>query len=130
MTVTRRSILKVGAGFLLAGVSGSAYARFVEPGGSLALTRYALFPEGWTPGLNLRLVVLSDLHCGSAHMPLSRIDEIVEISHQLDADMILLLGDYVTRERSNVHGLAPQTWARALGRLRRGGGRRQRVVRS
>lgn len=118
MTVTRRSIIKVGAGFLLAGASGGAYARYLEPGGSVALTRHSLTPPGWTTGLRLRVVALADLHCGSAHMPLSRIGEIVEITHSLEPDIVVLLGDYVTREARNVHGLGPGIWSRALGRLR------------
>ncbi len=118
MTVTRRSLLKIGAGFLLTGASGGAYARYVEPGGSLAVTRYALSPAGWTPGLKLRVVALSDLHCGSAHMPLSRINEITEISHGLEPDVIVLLGDYITRTSRNMHGLSPATWSKALGRLK------------
>ena len=118
MTVTRRSILKVGAGFLLAGAGGGAYARYLEPGGSLALAQYAFKPPVWPEGLRLRIVALSDLHCGSAHMPLARIDEIAEISHRLEPDIIALLGDYVTRASSNVHQIAPSQWARSLARLK------------
>jgi uncharacterized protein len=118
MPVTRRSIIKVGAGFLLAGASGGAYARYVEPGGSLALARYSLTPPGWTPGLKLRIVALADLHCGGAHMPLSRIGEIVELTHALEPDIVVLLGDYVTREARNVHGLSPKVWSQALGQLK------------
>ena len=118
MTVTRRSIIKVGAGFLLTGVSGGAYARFVEPGGSMALARYRLTPPRWTAGLNVRLVALADLHCGSAHMPLSRIEEIVDITHALEPDVIVLLGDYVTSKRRMVHDISHAQWASALKRLR------------
>ncbi len=118
MIVTRRSILKIGAGLLLTGASSAAYARFVEPAGSLALTRYRLTPPRWTSGLKLRVVALSDLHCGSAHMSLARIDEIIEICHALEPDLIVLLGDYITGQRSNVHELSPRTWSTALGRLR------------
>ncbi len=117
MTHTRRLILKVGAGLLLTGVSGGAYARFVEPGGSMALARYRLSPKGWTPGLRLRLVALADLHCGSAHMPLSRVNEIVDITHALQPDLIVLLGDYITGRRRMVHEISPAMWAKALGRL-------------
>lgn len=118
MTVTRRSIIKVGAVFLSASGSGAAYARYLEPGGSLALTRYRPAPTVWTPGLKLRIVALADLHCGSAHMSLSRINEIVDVTHALEPDLVVLLGDYVTRPSRNVHDLAPQTWARALARLK------------
>jgi uncharacterized protein len=118
MTVTRRSIIKVGAGLFLAGATGGAYSRFVEPGGTLALTRHAFTPEGWTPGLKLRVVALSDLHCGGAHMSLARIQEIVEITHSLEPDVVVLLGDYVTTRISNVHDMSPKTWSAALARLK------------
>jgi uncharacterized protein len=118
MTVTRRSIVKVGAGFLLAGASGAAYARYIEPGGALALTRYRLHPPGWTTGLSLRIAALSDLHCGGAHMSLQRIEQIVEATHALEPDIVVLLGDYITRKASNVHDVSPQQWSRALGRLK------------
>lgn len=118
MPVTRRSIITVGAGFLLAAASGAAYGRYVEPGGALALTRYRLSPPGWTAGLKLRIVALADLHCGSAHMPLARIEEIVAATHALEPDVIVLLGDYVASEWRNVYGLTPKVWASALAKLR------------
>ncbi len=118
MTVSRRSILTIGAGFFLAGAGGAAYGRFIEPGGSLALARHAFTPPRWTPGLKLRIAALSDLHCGGAHMPLSRIQDIVEATLALEPDLILLLGDYVTSERRNVHGVGPGVWSRELGRLK------------
>lgn len=117
MTVSRRNLLIGGAGFLLAGASGAAYARYVEPGGAFALTRRALTPALWTAGLKLRVVVLADLHCGSVHMPLGRVREIVDTTAALSPDMVLLLGDYVTRERSNVHQVSAADWSRELSRL-------------
>lgn len=118
MTVSRRAFLTAGAGFFMAGVGGAAYARYIEPGGAFALTRHAFTPALWTPGLKLRVAALADLHCGSAHMSLARIQDVVETTHALQPDLILLLGDYVTRDRRNVHQVAPAQWARELGRLR------------
>lgn len=118
MTVLRRSLLKAGAGFFLSALGGAAYARYVEPGGAFAVTRRRLTPALWTPGLKLRVAALADLHCGSAHMSLSRIREAVELTHALEPDLIVLLGDYVTRQSRNVHGVTPAEWSRELGRLR------------
>jgi hypothetical protein len=117
MTVTRRSILKVGAGFVLAGATTGAYARYLEPGGALLVRRHVFTPARWTPGLKLRVVCLADLHCGSAHMSLARIRQMIEISHALEPDLICLLGDYVTRERRNVHAVTPRQWSAELARL-------------
>jgi hypothetical protein len=116
--VTRRQILTIGAGLFLLGGGSAAYARFVEPAGSLALARHALTPRGWTPGLKLRIVALADFHCGSAHMPRARVAEIVEIAHAMEPDVIVLLGDYVSPAHRNVHELTPRDWAPELARLK------------
>ncbi|MCO4053856.1 MAG: metallophosphoesterase [Bosea sp.] len=118
MTVTRRSILKIGAGLFLTGASGAAYARYMEPGGAFAITRHRLTPPGWTPGLRLRLVALTDLHSGGVHMPLARIAEIVDTTHALEPDAVVLLGDYITRLQRNVHGVSMAQWSQELARLR------------
>ncbi len=118
MTVSRRSLLLAGAGVVLSGVGTAAYARFIEPGGAFQITRRAFTPARWTPGLELRIAVLADLHCGSAHMPLARVREAVDAALALEPDMILLLGDYVAGRRRNTHDVTPQQWARELVRLR------------
>ncbi len=116
--VTRRQILAIGAGLFLLGGASAAYARFIEPSGSLALAHHALTPFDWPTGLRLRIVALADFHCGSAHMPRARIGEIVEIAHALEPDLIVLLGDYVTSQRRNLHALRPGDWAPELARLK------------
>jgi uncharacterized protein len=118
VTITRRGVLTIGAGLCLAGAAGAAYARFIEPAGSFAITRHTFRPRVWHEGLKLRVVALSDLHCGSAHMSLGRIERIVDLAHALEPDLIVLLGDYVTRARYNVHEMTPAVWSRALSRLR------------
>jgi predicted MPP superfamily phosphohydrolase len=75
-------------------------------------------PPDWTPGLSLRVAVLSDLHCGGVHMPLSRLSEIVDITNALDVDVVLLLGDYVVRASRNTHDVTVNQWTNALARLR------------
>ncbi|MGL4728355.1 MAG: metallophosphoesterase, partial [Bosea sp. (in: a-proteobacteria)] len=65
----------------------------------------------------LTIAALADLHCGSVHMPLARIEEIVAATMALKPDVIVLLGDYICRETRNVHGLAPSQWAAVLAQL-------------
>jgi predicted MPP superfamily phosphohydrolase len=55
-----------------------------------------LTPPRWTPGLKLRFVLLADPHLVEPHMPLTRWGRIVDAANGLQADLILLLGDYVT----------------------------------
>ena len=55
---------------------------------------WAFTPQGWTPGLKLRLVVVADVHGARPLMPPARIRRIVDQANALGGDMILLLGDY------------------------------------
>jgi predicted MPP superfamily phosphohydrolase len=45
--------------------------------------------------LAVRLVLLADPHVVNPHMPLSRWKNIISAANDMDADLILLLGDYV-----------------------------------
>lgn len=115
--LNRRSILKALAGFFLSASGVGAYGSVIEPRGGPRITRYSLTPRGWTPGLKLRIAALSDLHCGGPHMQVDRIRMIVDTANGLQADLILLLGDYVTG-RSFLYGrMEPEVWARELARL-------------
>jgi uncharacterized protein len=116
--LNRRGVLKALAGLFLSLTGTAAYGGYVVPRGAPRITRYGLTPNGWTPGLKLRIAVLSDLHCGGIHMGPTQIRTIVETANRLDADLILLLGDYVTRDDKNVHRLMPDDWALELARLR------------
>lgn len=71
-----------------------AYAAVWEPGRQ-NVTRYRFTPRGWPEGRRLRLAVLSDLHAGSLHVPLSRVSELVAATNALKPDLTLLLGDFV-----------------------------------
>ena len=92
--VSRRDML-VGAGAVgLAGAATSSYAFAVEPGLRLDVTRYAFTPPRWTPGLRLRVAVLSDIHAGGRHMGMPRLERVVAAANALAPDLILMLGDY------------------------------------
>ncbi len=117
-TVTRRRLIG-GAALAGASLAGSgAYGVYVEAGGEGQVKRYSLTPPGWTPGLKLKVAALSDLHCGGFHMPLARIQEIVARTNALGADIILLLGDYVTRDDRNIHQVTHAVWAAELAKLK------------
>jgi len=88
---SRRQFL-AGAGAV--GLSTGAYAFDIEPLHRLVVTRYAPALPRWTPGLSLRVAVLSDFHVGEPFMPLDRISEIVDATNALKPDLILMLGDY------------------------------------
>ena len=67
----------------------------VEPGRLVVrpvLVRSGAWPSGRAP---LRLAVLTDLHVGSFRNGLDRLDDVVARTNEQQADVIVLLGDYI-----------------------------------
>lgn len=117
--ITRRGLIGGLAGSLLATSAIGAYAIGVEPYRTL-ITRYALTPPGWPPGLRLRIAVIADLHVCEPFMGLSRVAAIVDAANATEPDMIALLGDYVPGVglQRYAQALPPSAWARLLARLK------------
>lgn len=104
--ITRRTLLK---GFLALSASGMTLGGYAlaEPF-RLRVTRYAITPPRWPRGLKLRLAVIADLHVVEPWMGLARVQQIVARTNALDADAVLLLGDYVPSS-------GMKKWARRVG---------------
>jgi hypothetical protein len=116
--VSRRRFLKT-LGFSGAGMVGlSGYAFAVEPGYRLNVTRYAVSPPNWTPGLNLSVGVIADVHAGGPLMPAERIRAIAERTNELAPDIIVLLGDFTASHKFKTRAVAPEQWAEALSVLK------------
>jgi len=115
--ITRRTLLRAGAGLVAAGVALPAYGFGIEPGWRLEVTRYAVSPPGWPAGLRLRIAVLADLHVGEPYMGLSRIGRIVDTANELRPDLSVVLGDYHASHRFVSRDVPPQAAAEALARL-------------
>jgi predicted MPP superfamily phosphohydrolase len=117
---TRRSFLKtIGLGGVsLLGLGSYAFA--YEPRFSLAITPYKLALPRWPiGGKPLRVAVVADIHACDPWMPLSRVEEIVDVTNRLQPDITVLLGDYVAGLKRFRTAIVPAAdWARALGRLR------------
>jgi uncharacterized protein len=117
--ISRRRFLKTlglsGAGTL---ALGSSYGFAIEPFWRLDVTRYAVAPAAWPRGLKLSIAVIADLHAGGPAMPLARIEEIVETTNALEADTIVLLGDFAASHKFKTRSVAPRDWAKALSGLR------------
>ncbi|MCY0096461.1 metallophosphoesterase [Hoeflea ulvae] len=114
--LTRRTFLKtmlVGA----VGLTGLAAYPFVEVLARPRVTRYSLKPPGWTDGLKLRICALADFHACEPWMNLSRIKSICEKANSLEADIILLLGDYAAGTRLVSDYVNSADWSRALASL-------------
>lgn len=114
--ITRRGVLKLFGAGLLAGLATIAYP-FVEVFGRPRVTRYAFTPRGWTPGLALRVAVIADLHACEPWMNAARIEGICADLQDQGADLILLLGDYITGMDRAADAIPMSDWASALAKL-------------
>ena len=114
--ISRRGFLRLVATVGAAGAATASYA-FAEPLG-LRVTRYDLTPKRWPDGLKLRIAALADLHASEPYMGIERIRSIVDQTNALDADVIVLLGDYICRRSVWREPVPPKDWASALARLR------------
>ena len=115
--ISRRHFLRSSAGLGAFGVSTAAYG-FGEPVLELGLTRYNLQPPQWPAGFQLRIAVIADVHACDPWMSLEHIRAIVERTNALDADIIVMLGDYVAGHRHVTRFIPAGEWAAVLAGLR------------
>jgi predicted MPP superfamily phosphohydrolase len=112
--ISRRRFLKT-LGLSGAGMVGlSSYGLAIEPGYRLNVTHYRVSPPRWTPGLNLSVGVIADVHAGGPLMPAARIRAIAERTNALNPDIIVLLGDFAASHKLKTRSVAPEEWAEAL----------------
>jgi predicted MPP superfamily phosphohydrolase len=75
----------------------AVYGFFIEPN-SLVVNRRELHIKNWSPQLNgFKIVAISDLHAGSNFITAEKLREIVARVNAEEADLVVLLGDYVSR---------------------------------
>ncbi|QND48146.1 metallophosphoesterase [Rhizobium lusitanum] len=94
--ISRRGFLKLFGGSVAGLMALGGYAFGYEPVVRLSVTRYQLTPPGWTPGLKMRIVVLTDFHACEPWMTADRIASICTHANGLGGDLIVLLGDYTS----------------------------------
>src|SRR5258706_311198 len=99
------------------GVSTTAYG-FGEPVLRLRVARYELSPPQWPAGFDLRIAVVADVHACDPWMSLERIEAIVDRTNALNADIIVMLGDYVAGHRHVTRYIPAREWAPVLAGLK------------
>nr|WP_210263459.1 metallophosphoesterase [Rhizobium sp. SEMIA 4085] len=110
--------MKILGGSVAGVVALGGYAFAYEPLARLNITRYALTPPGWTPGLKLRVVALADLHACEPWMSASRIAAICAMANELSGDVTVMLGDYASGMNMVTRYMHSSEWSEALATLR------------
>lgn len=112
--ISRRQFLS------FAGASGFSTAAYgvSEPVLRLDVTRYNVSPPQWPSDFQLKIAAVADIHACDPWMSLDHIAAIVERTNALDADIIVLLGDYVAGHRHVTRFIPASEWAPVLSGLK------------
>ncbi len=116
--LTRRTFFKIASAGLFSGIALGSYAFGIEPLVRLKTTFYRPKLSNWPNDLKLRIAVLTDIHACKPWMPVERIRYIVRETNRLNADIVLLLGDYTAGMNFVTDYVHSSEWAPALGELR------------
>src|SRR3954471_15956360 len=114
---SRRQFFRFMGGFGAFAGSTAAFG-FGEPVLRLSVTCYDLAPRQWPADFPLAVAVIADLHACDPWMSLDRIGAIVERTNALNADVIVMLGDYVAGHRHVSRVIPAREWAAVLAGLK------------
>lgn len=115
--ITRRGFFRWTGRMVLGGIALGGYGVGIEPLLRRLITRYRPQPPLWPADLKLTIAVVADIHAVEPWMPVGRIRSIVDQTNGLGADVIVLLGDFVSSMRFRYGAVAPAAWADELARL-------------
>jgi predicted MPP superfamily phosphohydrolase len=116
--ISRRQFFRFFAGLGAFSASTAAYGFGIEPELRLRIARYDIQPPRWPADLQLKIAVIADLHACDPWMSLEHIQSIVERTNALNADIIVMLGDYVAGHRHVTRFIPGSEWAPVLAQLK------------
>jgi uncharacterized protein len=80
------------------------YAYFIEPL-RLVVNQQTLTIKDWDTALDgFKIVAIGDIHGGSNAVDEAKLRKIVELTNEQNADLVVLLGDYVSQASSRLYG--------------------------
>jgi len=116
--ISRRHFLRFLAGLGAFGASTTAYGVGIEPMLRLRVARYDIQPPQWPADFQLKIAVIADLHACDPWMTLEHVEAIVDRTNALNADIIVMLGDYVAGHRQVTRFIPATEWAPVLSGLK------------
>jgi predicted MPP superfamily phosphohydrolase len=91
--------------------AGVGYAFFIEPN-RLIVRHETIQIKPWPASLsNLKIAVLSDIHVGSSFIDKDKVKTIVQRTNELQPDLIVILGDYISGGRGTANKVPPEDFA-------------------
>jgi len=113
----RRKLKSVGVVLGLTLLALGGWAFWWEPS-MLTQKQYDIALNPWPSACDgLKVTVISDLHVGSPHFDLPKLEEVVKLANKANPDVVLLGGDYVIQSVVGGSFVNPEPIAEELGKL-------------
>lgn len=112
------AIKKIFFGVIIAGLGLAIWSVFIEPG-NVRFKEYPIYVKNWPAELSgFSIAFITDIHVGSPHITLEKMQSIVERTNALKLDMVLLGGDYVIQGVIGGHSVLSKDIVAVLSKLR------------